>query len=106
MGKCATPATGFIRFFKRDQDTPKPVSPHEVACAVDGIDNPAPPPKPAFGGAFFTEDAAIRELALDGFAYKALIFLVGDCNRRSIRLGLRENTVCANALALPPAATA
>jgi hypothetical protein len=95
-----------VRFFKRNQNTPKSITLHEVSCAVDGIDNPTASAEPLLEEPSFTEDAVVRKLAFDGFADEALAILAGDGDRRSIRFGLRGTPGARMCFALSPAAVA
>jgi len=78
--------------FEADEDGPERIAAHEVAGAVDGIDNPAAAGARFLERALFAEDAVAGKCAGEDGGDEALAFAIGDGDGGMVGLRFGANT--------------
>jgi hypothetical protein len=77
----------FAAVFQPDQHSPQWIAAHEVARAVDRIDDPAAAAAGVLARAFFPEQSVLWKIFLERGGDQPLALPVGYGHRRIVRLG-------------------
>ena len=82
----------FAPIFEADEHSPERIAAHEIAGAVNGIDDPAPAVARFLARALFAEQAVFGKILFESRRDETLAFTIGNGDRRIVRFRFRYDS--------------